>query len=221
MADFVIKPGAGASNRLILQAQDGETNVLTTSASGVTLASATLNSPTLVTPALGTPASGVLTNATFPAGHVLQCKHFVNGYNQTISASGYTNIQQSSGVDWTVGITPSATSSKIHLISSIIILTDYSSGPDSRGHLRIYQKIGSATATTVVTLESLFGDYDRGNSGNWSQKTVTYHHQSSPATLNEVVFTFGVAENNVDTSTTHGATDNANKSTVTVMEIAG
>ena len=29
-------------------------------------------SPTLVTPALGTPASGVLTNATFPAGHVIQ-----------------------------------------------------------------------------------------------------------------------------------------------------
>jgi len=157
----------------------------------------------------------------FPAGHVLQCKHFVNGYNQTISASGYTTIQQSSGVDWTVGIIPSATSSKIHLISSIIILTDYSSGPDSRAHLRIYQKIGSAAATTVVTLESLFGDYDRGNSGNWSQKTVTYHHQSSPDTLNEVVFTFGVGENNVDTTTTHGATDNANKSTVTVMEIAG
>tara|TARA_R100000808_G_scaffold11771_1_gene29907 strand:- start:409 stop:1035 length:627 start_codon:yes stop_codon:yes gene_type:complete len=29
-------------------------------------------SPTLVTPNLGTPASGTLTNATFPAGHILQ-----------------------------------------------------------------------------------------------------------------------------------------------------
>ena len=47
MADFVIKPGAGSTNKLILQAQD-ETDVLTTSASGVTLASATLTAPTII-----------------------------------------------------------------------------------------------------------------------------------------------------------------------------
>ena len=62
MADFTIKPASGTGNKLILQAQDGVTDVLTTSDSGVTLDSATLNSPTLVTPALGTPASGVVTN---------------------------------------------------------------------------------------------------------------------------------------------------------------
>ena len=61
MADFKIKPTAGTGNKLILESEDG-TDVLTTSDSGVTLASATLNSPTLVTPALGTPASGVVTN---------------------------------------------------------------------------------------------------------------------------------------------------------------
>lgn len=56
MADFVIKPGAGVSNKLILQTQDA-TDVLTTSDSGVTI-----NSPTLVTPALGTVATGNLSN---------------------------------------------------------------------------------------------------------------------------------------------------------------
>jgi hypothetical protein len=61
MADFKIKPAAGTGNKLILESEDG-TDVLTTSDSGVTLASATLTSPVLTTPALGTPASGVVTN---------------------------------------------------------------------------------------------------------------------------------------------------------------
>jgi hypothetical protein len=67
MADFVIKPGAGVSNKLILKTQDN-TPVLTTSDSGVTI-----NSPTLVTPALGTVTSGNLSNTAivYPAGHVV------------------------------------------------------------------------------------------------------------------------------------------------------
>ena len=77
MADFKIKPAAGTGNKLILESEDG-TDVLTTSDSGVTLASATLtsptlNSPTLVTPALGTVATGNLSNSAivYPAGHIV------------------------------------------------------------------------------------------------------------------------------------------------------
>ena len=79
MADFKIKPASGTGNKLILETQDG-TDVMTTSDSGVTLASATL-----VTPALGIPASGTLTNATgypataFPAGTI-------TGWNHTLTA---------------------------------------------------------------------------------------------------------------------------------------
>jgi hypothetical protein len=40
-----------------------------------TITERTSDSPILTTPALGTPASGVMTNATFPAGHILQVKH--------------------------------------------------------------------------------------------------------------------------------------------------
>jgi hypothetical protein len=61
MADFKIKPTAGTGNKLILESEDG-TDVLTTSASGVTLASATLTSPTLNSPTLVTPA--ITGNAT-------------------------------------------------------------------------------------------------------------------------------------------------------------
>ncbi len=46
MADFKIKPATGTGNKLILETEDG-TDVLTTSDSGVTLASATLTAPTI------------------------------------------------------------------------------------------------------------------------------------------------------------------------------
>ena len=45
MADFVIKPGAGVSNKLILKTQDN-TSVLTTSASGVTITAPTITGDT-------------------------------------------------------------------------------------------------------------------------------------------------------------------------------
>ena len=84
MPDLIIKPAAQSGNKVIIQDQAGGA-VVTTADSGATTANATLtsptlnrptlNSPTLVTPALGTPASGVLTNATFPAGHVINIDH--------------------------------------------------------------------------------------------------------------------------------------------------
>ena len=46
MADFKIKPASGTGNKLILQTQD-ETAVLTTSDTGVTIASPTLTTPTI------------------------------------------------------------------------------------------------------------------------------------------------------------------------------
>ena len=51
MADFKIKPAAGTGNKLILETEDG-TDVLTTSDSGVTLASATLTAPTITAPTI-------------------------------------------------------------------------------------------------------------------------------------------------------------------------
>jgi hypothetical protein len=98
MADFKIKPAAGTGNKLILESEDG-TDVLTTSDSGVTLASATLtsptlNSPTLVTPALGTVASGNLSNTAivYPAGHVLKITNVPLTSNIDDTGTGQTVI---------------------------------------------------------------------------------------------------------------------------------
>jgi len=104
MADFKIKPASGTGNKLILQTEDA-TDVLTTSDSGVTLASATLNSPTLVTPALGTPASGVATNITgIPAANLTGT--ITSGTQDaitrlgTVTSSGTINGQTLSDSGW-------------------------------------------------------------------------------------------------------------------------
>ena len=71
LADYV----AGGTTATEFDYLDG----LTSAAVGIndtqTLTNKTLTSPTLTTPALGTPASGTLTNATFPAGHIIKVTH--------------------------------------------------------------------------------------------------------------------------------------------------
>ena len=86
MANMIIRPATGTGNKVIVQDQAGAA-VLTTADSGATITSATLNSPTLVTPALGTPASGVLTNATFPVGHVIKTTQYTSTAGATSSTT--------------------------------------------------------------------------------------------------------------------------------------
>jgi hypothetical protein len=64
MPNLTIKPVAAAGNKVIIQDQAGNTRLQTDDA-GITL----------TTPNLGTPSAVTLTNATFPAGKVLQMKH--------------------------------------------------------------------------------------------------------------------------------------------------
>ena len=134
MANLIIKPQNTSGDKVIIQDQAGVA-VLTTADSGATIANATLNSPTMVTPALGTPASGVVTNlsgvlpvgvtggsgltalasnptvtlgsnATFPAGHVLQIKFTSGTGNQNSTGSyvspigtAYIQITKQAGTD--------------------------------------------------------------------------------------------------------------------------
>ena len=130
MADFTIKPASGTGNKLILQTQ-AETDVLTTSDSGVTLASATLDAPTIADlsnvtgnlpvgvtggsglTALGTVATGNLSNSAivYPAGHVIGVQHIVDtsaftssstGYAVACSSAAYT-IKNASSTLWITG----------------------------------------------------------------------------------------------------------------------
>ena len=74
---MIIRPATGTGNKVIVQDQAGAA-VLTTDDSGATLANGL---------ALGTPASATLTNATFPAGHVVQTTLPARGTNYTTGPS--------------------------------------------------------------------------------------------------------------------------------------
>ena len=92
MPDLTIKPNAGSGNKVIIQDQAGAA-VLTTADSGATLSNSTQDNITrLGTVAAGTIGSAVnLNSATFPAGHILQVKHFPYTSNMSIPANGRGN----------------------------------------------------------------------------------------------------------------------------------
>ena len=81
LADYV----AGGTTAVEFDYLDGLGSAAVGISDTQTLTNKTLTSQTLTTPALGTPASGVLTNATFPAGHIIQTAY--NSYNSDYSAN--------------------------------------------------------------------------------------------------------------------------------------
>ena len=90
MANMIIKPAADGN--LLIQDRAGGA-VLTTADSGATLGNSTQDNITrLGTVAAGTIGSAVnLNSATFPAGHILQVKHFPYTSNMSIPANGRGN----------------------------------------------------------------------------------------------------------------------------------
>ena len=243
MADFTIKPASGTGNKLILQTQ-AETDVMTTSDSGVTLDSATLNSPTLVTPALGTPASGVVTNLSgvlpvgvtggsgltalgtvatgnlsntaivYPAGHVLRSFYDEN------TDGGYT-VTTTYG-DWAsldITITgPNSTSDYLQIW--IFLASVYNSAADGR-----YIKIGARYSIDDWSNDVQFGTqefYDRpAYSGNSTaivvDATVPIRFAHPTTSTYRVRPWLGTAVGNM----TVGQTSAESRSTITAFEIKG
>lgn len=65
----------------------------------------TLSNKTFVAPALGTPASGTLTNATFPAGHIIQvANRNYTGSSDNVATTSLTKPVTSSVEQWYVTI---------------------------------------------------------------------------------------------------------------------
>ncbi len=149
MGNLIIKGKGGAGNKLIIQDQAGGA-VLTTADSGATIADGV---------ALGTPASGVLTNMTFPAGHVIQTKH----HTSTTADQTSTTAEPSGTAGISLGyvhITPLKA-------NSLIWLTAHWSYHWSR--TANYQcviwwtgfKIGTGNQSgTFTTFKQYFSDYD-------------------------------------------------------------
>ena len=66
---------------------------------------ANLASPTLTTPNLGTPSAVTLTNATFPAGHVLQVVRHETTGSAYVTSSGTTEAWEADGNDLHITVT--------------------------------------------------------------------------------------------------------------------
>ena len=173
MPDLTIKPVAAAGNKLILQDQAGG-SVLTTGDSGVTAGSTilatktgteTLTNKTLTTPTLNTPTIASMTNCTFPAGHVLQTKH----YTSTISNGTSTNVEPSPTAGISLGydhITP------LKANSLIWITAHYSYNFSRVANFQcvlwwVGYKIGSGNQSgTFTQWRRYFSDYDGVDDGS-------------------------------------------------------
>ena len=162
MANLIIKPQNTSGDKVIIQDQAGGA-VLTTADSGATITNATLtsptlNSPTMVTPALGTPASGVLTNATFPAGHILQTVFTERNTVFTFANAGYT----SSGIGTTITLIESTSKILIRVYGqSEVNNTSQNAGCDSK----ITRASGSSESEsgTILFATSWYNYFNRND----------------------------------------------------------
>ncbi len=186
MADLIIKPEAASGNKLIFQDQAGGA-VLTTADSGATIANATLtsptlNSPTLVTPALGTPASGVLTNATFPDGHIVQVKSAYDSDKSTFSTGNgaITPVTHMKCV-----ITPTSATNTMFIQGVIWMgVTNYNGGPGLKrfttaqgfsggAHIAVH---GHAAVSAYVALNNWMNMDDDSNASVHALQAVPFSY---------------------------------------------
>ena len=239
MPDLTIKPNAGSGNKIIIQDQAGAA-VLTTADSGATLANATLNSPTLVTPALGTPASGVmtnmtgtLTNATFPAGHVVRVysRTYTSTHALGTSASWTTvGLTDANNLDITMDV-PASSSSK-YFIQVNLSVSDHVSGNIDFRLLDIVDNYIPVRATGASNRADYFLGLGHQSTGNGSYHHIrsvggSYLWSPNVSTAQRVKLQGSCISGstvfyiNRSTTDTDANWSSRSTSTMTVMEIAG
>jgi len=178
--------------------------------------------PVLASTVTGSPAL-TLTNATFPAGHIIQTIESINTYPTTHTSTNFTDILSASGTTWEPEITTSSSSSKVLVILHLSFTAIVSGASDGRGHYEIHQKIGSAGYVSMLQQWDGFGAYDYGAGGIWSAAPVTLNRLFSPSSEAVIKYKIRMAgENGVTVRTGPDAvTQDQRHSFVTLMEVAG
>jgi hypothetical protein len=183
---------------------------------------------TLANTALGTPTSVTLTNATFPAGHVLQViqTHVDTASSQSLPADTATNV---TGINAT--ITPSSTSSKI------LIHVEWTGATSS---LLYNQAFGLKRDTTPIGMPADAGSRISamagiktqldGNTANGYTTTVhgvSLHYLDSPASTSSITYHLTAVNNTAITlynqrsvSDTDANHIDRTVSNITLMEIS-
>ena len=212
---MIIRPATGTGNKVIVQDQAGAA-VLTTADSGATIASGVTNS--------GTHAGTISSNATFPAGHIVQVVYHIN----STTSNGYSQTMEDVA-GMSKAITPSSASNKILVMMDFVIsneggitwfVLNRSGGASGDGDCYLGTK-DTSMRTVSGGIKTL-----GGGSSLSPRQCITY--QDSPGVTSAVTYKLrwmkhdgnGTSRFNINCD---GTTNNNDKpsvsSTITLMEV--
>jgi len=143
--------------------------------------------------------------AAIPTGKILQVSNFIQtSSGQTISSSTYTDV-----TSLTLNITPSATSSKIFLSSTIQAELNVNSG--DRGYSMQFLRDSTAVYTTSGAYTVYF------QSGGQNYTFYNFSYIDSPNTTSQITYKVQIKTNNGDSIPLNAPA----QSNMYAMEIAG
>jgi hypothetical protein len=158
--------------------------------------------PVIASTVTGAPALA-LTNATFPAGQIIQTKSSIQGTVSTVYSASEVDV----GID--LAITPSSTS------SDILIWVDgdfhiYKNGDDGRGSAHLLRD------STVILDQQTLGFYFNGAGTDSNIYTrIPFHILDSPNTTSSVTYKLQVGKGGAS----HISLNSGTGSSITLMEI--
>ena len=166
MANMIIKPAADGN--LLIQDRAGGA-VLSTAATGATIASGVTNS--------GTHTGTISSNATFPTGHILGVQNVVMRGTQAI---GTSLIDVTDGSDPLVLTSTNTTATKFYIVAMVYCGTDQDVGT----HFELWSKIDGASYAKLDAAHSSYGgggsshkDFmfaAAGDNDSWNRYTGTH-----------------------------------------------
>ena len=164
------------------------------------------------------------TGATsFAPGKLLQVVNNSTTYGQQLTSTTYADVQSSSGTVWETAITPSATSSKILVQSSLNIYTASSGDStiqENRFNYKGLYKVGSGSYSAYATEEYYgFYYYQGAQKAILAPNTLTFSKLITPNTTSALTFKYQFAA--YSANGTKVELGNSKSSTITLSEIAG
>jgi hypothetical protein len=168
--------------------------------------------------------TGGLTWAEAVGGKLLQVVNSTTHYFQSNTSTSYADVESSSGVAWETAITPSATSSTILVMASIMIYNSENSSSntqqENRYNLHLDSKTGSGSYGAFLEQGS-FGHYyyDGEQRVMLDPATRSFTKMHSPSTTSAVTYKFQYAMGSSGGKVSLGGSSRI--SSITLMEIAG
>ena len=155
--------------------------------------------------------------AAIPTGKILQVVSSENDYATSTTSGSFTDILSASGTTWETAITPSATSSKIIIVTSIMCYWEQSGNAQNRGNLQVLSKTGSGSYSGLVSGQ--VGNYDYGGSGVQHRTRIAFTYLISPSTTSAVTVKLQIKSSGSATGVVNDG--GTNDSSLFLYEVAG